>query len=118
VLNMALMSAGSGYSKAEAQADRSYRGRMVESAVGAHLANTATPECHLHYWRDGTHEVDFVLERGQRLVAIEVKSGVVPVHLRGLDAFEREFGECRRLPIGDGGIPLAEFLSYPAEHWF
>lgn len=118
VLNMALMSAGSGYSKAEAQADRSYRGRMVESAVGAHLSNTTTPECRLHYWRDGTHEVDFVLERGQRLVAIEVKSGSVPHKLPGMDAFAKSFGDCRRLTIGDGGIPLAEFLSYPAEHWF
>ncbi|MDP3031402.1 MAG: ATP-binding protein [Rhodocyclaceae bacterium] len=117
VLNMALMSAGSGYSKSEAQADRGYRGRMVESAVGAHLHNTATPDCRLHYWRNGTHEVDFVLERGQRITAIEVKSGTVPAQLRGLDAFEREFGACRRLAIGDGGIPLAEFLSYPAEHW-
>ncbi|MBA3032573.1 MAG: ATP-binding protein [Gammaproteobacteria bacterium] len=118
VLNMALMSAGSGYTKAEAQADRSYRGRVVESAVGAHLHNTATSDCRLHYWRDGTNEVDFVLERGQRLVAIEVKSGAVPAQLHGLDAFEREFGTCRHLLIGHGGIPLAEFLSYPAEHWF
>lgn len=118
VLNMALMSAGSGYNKAEAQADRSYRGRVVESAVGAHLANTATPECRLYYWRDGTHEVDFVLERGQRLVAIEVKSGSVPNKLAGMDAFAKNFGACRRLLIGDGGIPLAELLSYPAEHWF
>lgn len=118
VLNMALMSAGSGYTKTEAQADRSYRGRVVESAVGAHLHNTAASDCRLHYWRDGTNEVDFVLERGQRLVAIEVKSATVPAQLRGLDAFEREFGACRRLIIGHGGIPLAEFLSYPAEHWF
>lgn len=118
VLNMALMSAGSGYSKDEAQADRSYRGRMVESAVGAHLHNTASPDCRLYYWRDGTHEVDFVLERGARLVAVEVKSGAVPGKARGMEAFRKGFGECRQLLVGDGGIPLAEFLSYPAEHWF
>jgi predicted AAA+ superfamily ATPase len=118
VLNMALMSAGSGYNQAEAQADRGYRGRMVESAVGAHLANTATSDCRIHYWRDGTNEVDFVLERGQRLVAIEVKSGNVPSRLKGMDAFAKGFGDCHSLAIGDGGIPLAEFLSYPAEHWF
>lgn len=118
VLNMALMSAGSGYSKVEAQTDRSYRGRMVESAIGAHLYNSASPECRLYYWRDGTNEVDFVLERGQRLAAIEVKSGTVPKKIIGMDAFVRNFGDCHRLAIGDGGIPLAEFLSYPAEHWF
>lgn len=117
VLNMALMSAGSGYSKAEARADRGYRGRMVESAVGAHLHNTATPDCRVYYWRDGTHEVDFVLERGARLTAIEVKSGAVAGEPRGMKAFSSCFGDCRRLLIGEGGIPLAEFLSYPAEHW-
>ena len=117
VLNMALMSAVSGYSKAEAQADRSYRGRMVESAVGAHLHNTASPVCHVHYWRDGTNEADFVLERGERLAAIEVKSGTVPGMARGMAAFKKNFGNCRQLLIGDRGIPLAEFLSYPAEHW-
>jgi hypothetical protein len=117
VLNMALMSAGSGYSKAEAQADRSYRGRMVESAVGAHLHNTASPECRIHYWRDGTNEVDFVLERGERLAAIEVKSGTVPGRIRGMEAFQNSFGDCRQLLVGDGAIPLAEFLSYPTEHW-
>ncbi|MCP4769671.1 MAG: ATP-binding protein [Gammaproteobacteria bacterium] len=117
VLNMALMSAGSGYSKSEAQADRSYRGRMVESAVGAHLHNSASPECRLHYWRDGTNEVDFVLECGEQLVAIEVKSGAVPGKHRGLVAFQESFGDCRQHMIGDGGIPVAEFLSYPAEHW-
>lgn len=117
VLNMALMSAGSGYSKAEAQADRSYRGRMVESAVGAHLHNTATPECHIHYWQDGANEVDFVLECGAQLVAIEVKSGAVHGTLRGMAAFQKNFGDCRHILIGDGGVALAEFLSYPAEHW-
>ncbi|WIM05042.1 MAG: ATP-binding protein [Candidatus Nitricoxidivorans perseverans] len=118
VLNMALMSAGSGYSKSEAQADRGYRGRMVESAVGAHLHNSASPDCRLHYWRDGTNEVDFVLERGAKLVALEVKSGAVPNKVRGMEAFRKGFGDCRQLLIGDGGVPLAEFLSYPAEHWF
>jgi uncharacterized protein len=117
VLNMALMSAGSGYSKAEAQADRGYRGRMVESAVGAHLHNTASPECHIHYWRDGTNEVDFVLERGERLAAVEVKSNTVLGKNRGMSEFQKNFGDCRQLLIGDGGIPLAEFLSYPADHW-
>ena len=41
VLNTALMTATSGYSFAEAKADRTFWGRVVESAVGAHLINTA-----------------------------------------------------------------------------
>lgn len=117
VLNTALMAVGSGYTKAEAKADRSYWGRMVESAVGAHLYNTGHPDCALYYWREGAHEVDFVIERGNKLTAIEVKSGTRVGHIAGLDMFERDFGKCRKLLVGEGGVSLAEFLSYPAEHW-
>ncbi len=117
VLNNALMSAGSGYTKAEAKADRSYWGRLVESAVGAHLYNTGHPDCNLYYWRESSREVDFVIERGKKLTAIEVKSGPASGHASGLDVFEENFGKCRKLLVGEGGIPLVEFLSYPAEHW-
>ena len=117
VLNNALMSAGSGYTKAEAKADRSYWGRLVESAVGAHLYNTGHPDCRLHYWRESSREVDFVIERGKKRTAIEVKSGSASGHVSGLDLFAENFGKCRKLLVGDGGIPLVEFLSYPAEHW-
>ncbi len=44
VLNTALMSALSGMSLAEARADREFWGRLVESAVGAHLANAEAAE--------------------------------------------------------------------------
>ncbi|MFZ2302996.1 MAG: ATP-binding protein [Gallionella sp.] len=117
VLNNALMSVGSGYTKAEAKADRSYWGRLVESAVGAHLYNTGHPDCRLHYWRESSREVDFVIEGKRKLTAIEVKSGPSSGHASGLDLFEENFGKCRKLLVGDGGIPLVEFLSYPAEHW-
>ncbi len=118
VLNTALMTAGSGYSFAEAQADRSFWGRIVESAVGAHLFNTATPDVRLHYWREGSHEVDFVLQRGPRIVAIEVKSGAQRMSLGGMDEFERRFRPRCSLLVGEGGIPLNEFLTVPAHHWF
>ena len=118
VLNTALMTAGSGYAFAEAQADRSFWGRIVESAVGAHLFNTAASGIRLYYWRDGQFEVDFVLQRGPRTVAIEVKSGARRTALRGMDEFERRFRPVRSLVVGEGGIPLNEFLTVPAHHWF
>src|SRR6266511_2172138 len=74
VLNTALMSAQSGLSLEEARADREFWGRLVESAVGAHLANaTAAGECELFYWRDRNREVDFVVRAGRAVTAIEVK---------------------------------------------
>ena len=118
VLNPALMTAGSGYTFEEARADRSFWGRIVESAVGAHLFNTAAPETQLHYWRESPHEVDFVLRRGPRLVAIEVKSGSARMDRRGMGEFERRFRPDRSLIVGERGIPLDEFLTAPADRWF
>ena len=117
VLNTALMTAGSGYGFAEARADRTFWGRIVESAAGAHLCNTATPGMGVHYWRDGLHEVDFVLKRGPHLVAIEVKSGPQRTSPRGLAMFAKRFHAQRTLIVGGGGIPLNEFLAAPAERW-
>ena len=117
-LNTALMTADSGYSFNEAQADRSFWGRIVESAVGAHLFNTASRDTRLYYWRDGSHEVDFVLQRGPRIIAIEVKSGTKPLTLRGMGVFKQRFRPYRSLLVGEGGIGLNEFLSVPANYWF
>ena len=118
VLNTALMSALSGYTFEEARADRSFWGRLVESAVGAHLFNTGTPEHRLRYWRDDGREVDFVLERGRRLVAFEVKSGARRASVGGLEAFAGRFETLRTVLVGEGGVPLPEFLSTPAREWF
>ena len=90
----------------------------VKSAIGAHLLNTATSDVRLHYWRDGSHEVDFVLHRGPRVVAIEVKSGPRRGALRGLETFAERFRPQRSLLVGEGGdVPLHEFLAAPAGHW-
>ena len=118
VLDTALMSALSGYTFEEARADRSFWGRLVESAVGAHLFNTGTPEIRLHYWRNNGREVDFVLVRGRRLVAVEVKSGPRRESLSGLAEFGERFDVAASLLAGEGGIPLSEFLSTPAREWF
>ena len=120
VLDTALMSALSGYTFEEARADRSFWGRLVESAVGAHLFNSGAPEVRLHYWRNNGREVDFVLVRGRRLVAVEVKSSPRRESLSGLAEFGERFdvAASRRLLVGDGGIPLSEFLSTPAREWF
>ena len=118
VLNTALMTAGSGYSFEEAHADRTFWGRVVESAVGAHLYNTATRDIGLHYWRGRSLEVDFLLQRGPRLVAIEVKSSSSRVDSRGLREFESQFGSHRSMVVGADGVPLNEFLSTPAGEWF
>jgi len=115
--NTALISAIQDYTFAEALADRSYWGRLVESSVGAHLLNTCDNDTQVHYWRDGSDEVDFVLARGRKLTAIEVKSATSPGCVRGLEIFAQRYPTAKTILVGSGGIPLAEFLSYPAKHW-
>src|SRR5947208_7340798 len=79
VMNTALMTAQSGLSPDEARVDREFRGRLVESAVGAHLANAAAGgACELFYWRERNREVDFVVRAGRTVIAIAVKSGRAP----------------------------------------
>ena len=118
VFNTALMSALSGVSPDEARDDRAFRGRLVESAVGAHVANAATSGvCEVFYWRDTNREVDFVVRAGRVVVAIEVKSGRVPDTLPGLAAFTEAFRPTRTLIVGGDGVPLDEFLATPVEHW-
>ena len=117
VHNNALMSAMGTHSQQEAQTDRSHWGRLVESTVGAHLVNTATIGTQIHYWREGATEVDFVIERGQSLAAIEVKSGNFKGQHQGLTEFIERHPHCRRWLVGGDELPLGEFLRYPASHW-
>ena len=118
VLNSALMTAQSGMTLDEARAHREFWGRLVESAVGAHLANAAaTGACELFYWRERNREVDFVVRAGRKVTAIEVKSGRTRESLAGMDAFAAAFKPAYMLLVGADGIAIEEFLSRPVEHW-
>ena len=118
VLNTALMSAQSGLSFEKARADREFWGRLVESAIGAHLANAAAAgECELFYWRERNEEVDFVVRAGRAVTAIEVKSGRGRETHPGLAAFAEAFKPRRKLLVGGDGIPVEEFLLAPVAHW-
>lgn len=117
VLNTALMSAVVGDSFEDARANPSHWGRVVESSVGAHLVNTASPATRVRYWRDDDDEVDFVLQRGSHLVGVEVKAGRGRPRRSSLTRFERRFSALPSIIVGDAGVPLSDFLSAPADHW-
>ena len=125
VLNTALMAMASGYTFEDARAEREFWGRMTESAVGAHLCNTVSARTEVRYWRSdssgrGSFEVDFVLRRGPNTIGIEVKSGRPRPSsaARGLQEFKQRFGAVTTVLVGTAGVPMEEFLSHPADHWF
>lgn len=118
VFNTALMSAQSGLSFEEAREDTELWGRLVESAVGAHLANAAAVgDCELFYWRERNHEVDFVARAARTVAAIEVKSGRGRDAHPGLAAFVAAFKPTRKLLVGGDGVPVEEFLLQPVARW-
>jgi predicted AAA+ superfamily ATPase len=118
VLNTALMSAPSYLSFEAARQDRDYWGRLVESAVGAHLVNsTRGNNMEVFYWLERNQEVDFVLRAGNNIAAIEVKSGRRRERLLGMEAFSKAFRVKRQLLVGNQGIPVEEFLLTPIERW-
>lgn len=86
-------------------------GRMVESSIGAHLINAA----HVHgfslfYWRHRNEEVDFVLEKRGKIIALEVKTGADSI-TSGMKAFEAQFKPDKMLLVGRKGMPWQEFLT-------
>ena len=116
-LDTALISAQRLESFQAARRDAQLWGHLTESAVGAHLCNTAPSGMAVHYWRERNLEVDFVLQHGNTVRAIEVKSGRNKGALTGLERFTRDFSSRPGLVVGTGGIPLEQFLLHPAQDW-
>ena len=118
VFDTALMTAQRSESFTEIRQAGDEWGRLVESAVGAHLLNTSLgTNIELTYWRERNQEVDFILRSGNKTTAIEVKSGQRRTTLPGMDAFGKRFQPQRKLLVGGQGIPVREFLLKPAAYW-
>jgi predicted AAA+ superfamily ATPase len=112
------MSAQSDLAISDTIKQRDLWGRLLESCVGAHLVNSSigTP-IKVFYWREGIREVDFVMQKGKMVVAVEVKSGRHRESVAGIQAFSRRHRPQRKLLIGADGIPVERFLSIPISKW-
>jgi len=116
VQNNALMSVFANQSFAEAQIDRIQWGRRVESAVGAHLLSHAGSDLEISYWNEGHAEVDFVIRRGNQLLALEVKSGHDKI--TGLKNFSAKFPHAQLLQLDDRGIAWQDFIAANPRDFF
>jgi predicted AAA+ superfamily ATPase len=116
--NNALITAVSGSSSARDMDDYSWRGRLIENAVGAHLLNhlSGLPYT-LYYWRQRHFEVDFIVETPRDLWAIEVKSGQTG-NRKGLSKFCEIYPEAKPLVLGHDGMSLDDFFNTaPVAGW-
>lgn len=111
VHNNALRSRYSDFTLEEVLSRPDEWGRVVESAVGAHLAAGAFVHGYeLMYWREGGFEMDFVLRKGSRTVAVEVKSNR-EIYTEAMSVFRERFKPYGVMLVGPEGTGLEEFLS-------
>ena len=113
VFNNAFRNRFGTFSFDEARVDPAEWGRQIESAVGAHLANRSMMDDYeLFYWRnERRQECDYVLRKGQALVAIEVKSGSVDKTV-GFEKFKEQFADkvTAAFIVGPQALPLEDFF--------
>ena len=118
VFNNALMSLYCEHDFATARADHKLWGRLFESAVGAHIMNCAyTGRFEVYYWREGKSEVDFVLVKNSKVVAVEVKSNH-DKDTSGLHVFNELFHPHRSVLVGEEGISVETFLHSDLKELF
>lgn len=111
VHNTALISAQRDEYFKEILLDPAEWGRMVESAIGAHFVNASLEKgINVYYWRHQNKEVDFVLERRGKTIAIEVKSGASQDNA-GLEIFKKQFNPQRVLLVGNKGLSWQDILK-------
>ena len=118
VYNNALITSQSNDTYEKAIINPELWGRLVESSVGAHLINYSISERYnLYYWREGNNEVDFILEKGDKIIGLEVKSGMKADNA-GMSVFVEKFHPEKILLVGTGGIPYDEFLKINPKELF
>ncbi len=117
-LNTALITAVQNKSKEELKSDRVFWGRLVEAAIGAHLFNQSMiHNFEVYYWREGTNEIDFVLRKADKIIAIEVKTGFEH-NTKAFEIFQNAYPKARTMIVGEYGTPLEKFLTTPIETYF
>jgi len=111
VFDNALMNVYNQTTFATVRTDAALWGRQVESAVGSYLLSQAEKHrMQVYYWRENNAEVDFILQRGLSIVAIEVKSNNARTNA-GLHLFNSKYKPLQAFVVGNEGIPLADFLQ-------
>ena len=107
--NNALVSALRAIPFEETLKDRPFYGRLVENAIGAAFINSGET---VFYWSERDKELDFVVQRGKDLWAVEVKTGYKSKTV-GLKTFQHRYPEAKPIRIGgaDADFSVEQFLQ-------
>jgi len=111
VYNNALLRVQSNHQFKDVISNPGIWGRVVESSVGAHLVNYSIKEnFNVYYWRESNDEVDFVLEKQDQIVAIEVKSGAAR-RRKGMNTFVEKFNPSKTYLIDNSILNWEELIK-------
>lgn len=111
VYNNALKTVYSDLTYKEAILNRKEWGRIFESAIGAHIiSNAFIGDYDVFYWREKDKEVDYILKKKNRIVAIEVKSNN-ETYNAGLEEIRKMYHPYATMVVGEGGMKVEDFLS-------
>ena len=111
VYNNALKTVYSDLTYKEAILNRKEWGRIFESAIGAHIiSNAFIGDYDVFYWREKDKEVDYILKKKSRIVAIEVKSNS-ETYNAGLEEIRKMYHPYATIVVGEGGMKVEDFLS-------
>ena len=118
VYNNALLSSQNPLTFSAVRNNPAVWGRIIESAVGAYLANESMKgRISLYYWRDRNDEVDFIIERNGKLAGIEVKSTLLR-NKQGMTAFQKRFNPVKTICIDERRMPWHEFVCIDPVEFF
>ena len=93
-------------------------GRRVEQTIGAYLLNQSRlNNIKLYYWRDGNYEVDFVIQKKNKLITIEVKIGKAKLH-SGLEKFKKKYKTFKSILISNDALTWQDFLNLDVNELF
>jgi len=107
--NNALMNCYSFESFNQAKNHPELWGRVVESAVGAHLLTYQEEGFDLQYYKEGNDEVDYILRYQGKTIALEIKTSNQAA--KGLDKFQAKFSPHRSYLISPHGLTWQQLIQ-------
>ncbi|OFX40850.1 MAG: hypothetical protein A2X03_00285 [Bacteroidetes bacterium GWA2_40_15] len=111
VHNNALLSAQMDEYFSEIMQNYAEWGHVIESSLGAHLINHSISQNYsVYYWRERNVEVDFILERRGKIIAVEIKSNDSE-NRKGLEVFKNKYNPHKIYLISNRGLSWQEFLK-------
>lgn len=112
VLDNGIISSMSGHNFKPTFNNKSSWGRLLENAIGAQLYFLATNlGGELFYWKERDYEVDYILKIGNKIWAVEVKSGIPNKGIASLNIFKKRHPNASLITISNSKTQKSGLMS-------